>query len=229
MLSQEHLCSIGVVTTFRCCKQLRHIFVLLHTQHKQRNYVIAHMLPLSSSLNVLRTILILLTYLLITYSMEQNPSWEANQETLPRGKIFPHLWDPKVSHRTHKCPPSVPILIHLHPVQTTPSNFLNIHHNIILPSTFGLPNGLFRSGIPTNTICTPLSSTIRATCPTYLIRLDFTTRTIMVKEYKTFSSSLCSFLLSPVTSSFLVPNTLLNALFSNTFSLRPPLNVSDQV
>ena len=34
-----------------------------------------------------------------------------------------------------------------------------------------------------------------------LIRLDFTTRTILGKEYRSFSSSLCSFLHSPITSS----------------------------
>src|SRR5215471_8060313 len=93
----------------------------------------------------------------------------------------------------------------------------------------GLPNGLFPAGFPTNTLCTPLSSPIRATCSAHLIPLDLTTRTILGKEYRSFSSSLCNFLYSPVTSSLLGPNTLLNTLFSNTLSLCFSRNVSDQV
>jgi hypothetical protein len=51
----------------------------------------------------------------------------------------------------------------------------------------GLPNSLFPSGFPTNTLCTPLSSPIRATCPVHLILLDFTTRTMLGEEYRSFS------------------------------------------
>jgi hypothetical protein len=67
----------------------------------------------------------------------------------------------------------------------------------------GLPKGLVPSGFPTKTQCTALPSTIRATCPAHRILLDFTTRTILGKEYRSLSSSLCNFLHSPVTSSLL--------------------------
>ena len=69
---------------------------------------------------------------------------------------------------------------------------------------------------------------MRATFAANLI-LDVITRKIMGEEYRSLISSLGSFLHSPVTSSLLGPNILLNTLFSNTLSLRSSLNVSDQV
>jgi len=49
------------------------------------------------------------------------------------------------------------------------------------------------------------------------------------EKYKSFSSSLCNLLLSPVTSSLLGPNILLSNTFSNTLSFLSSLSVSDQV
>ena len=76
------------------------------------------------------------TYLLTPWSkvlLEKLTGFAANQE-IPR-----ILWNPKVHHRTHKRPPTVPILSQLHPVPTTPSHFLKVHFNIILPSTSWSP------------------------------------------------------------------------------------------
>ena len=73
------------------------------------------------------------TYLL-TYSMVQSPSWEANwfaaSQEIPRISR-----NPKVHYRTHKRPPSVSILGQPNPVHITTSHLLEIHPNIIHPST----------------------------------------------------------------------------------------------
>jgi hypothetical protein len=87
----------------------------------------------------------------------------------------------------------------------------------------------FSLGFPTKTLYTSLLSPIYATCLTHLILLNLITRTLLSEQYRPLSSSLCSFLHSPVTSSLVVPNILRSTLFSNTLSLRSSLNVSDQV
>ena len=116
-------------------------------------------------------------------------------------------------------------------IQSMPPHPTSWRSILILSShlSLGLPSGLFPSGFPIKTLYMSLPSPIRATCPAHLILLDFITRTILGEEYRSLSSSLCNFLYSPVTSPLLGPNILLNALLSNTLSLRSSLNVGDQV
>ena len=67
---------------------------------------------------------LVLTYLL-TYSMVQSPSWEANwfaaSQEIPRISL-----NPKVHYRTHKRPPPVSILGQPNPVHTPTSHLLEI-------------------------------------------------------------------------------------------------------
>ena len=117
------------------------------------------------------------------------------------------------SHETDKSSPS------------PQTNFLKIHLNIILPSTLGFPSGSFPQFSPQKTKYTLLLYMPRSP---HSSRFDHL-HTIFGGEYRTLSSSLCSFLHSPITSSLLGPNIILNSLLPNTHSLRSSLNVSDQV
>ena len=164
-------------------------------------------------------------YLLI-YTMEQSPSWEANQFSASQ-EIPCTLWNLKVHHRIHKCPPPVPILGQLNPVYTPTSHFLKIHLNIILPSTPRSPKqSLFLRFPYQNPVC--LSSPL--SCMSHTSHYSrFYLPTILGEEYRSLSSSLCSVLHDPITLSLWGPNILLSTLFSNTLSLHCALNVSDQV
>jgi len=109
------------------------------------------------------------------------------------------------------------------PARSSPCpHFLNIHLNIILPSTPGSSKWFLPSGFPAKTLYTPLLSPIRSTCCDQLILLDFIIRRVLSGEYRSLSSSLCSFLHSHVISSLVGPNILLHTLFSDTSAYIPP-------
>jgi hypothetical protein len=163
---------------------------------------------------------ILLTYLrssfityLLTYLMKQSPL-EANRFSASQ-EIPRILRNPKVHCRIHKCPPPVAILSQINPVHDPKSYSLKIHFNTIIPSMpesctlslsrrFPYQNPVYISPLPT-------------TCymPVHLILLDFMTRIKFGEQYRSLSSSLCSFLHSPVSSSLLGPNILLSVLYLN--------------
>jgi len=151
--------------------------------------------------------------------MEQSPSWEANRFSVSQ-EIPCNLQNPNVHYRIHKCPPPVPILCQLDSCSHIP-----LPQD---PSTSGSPQWSLSLRFPYQNPAHASSLPIRATCAAHLILLDFITRTTFGEQYRSLSSSLCSFLHSSVTSSILGSDTL-NTLFSDTLSLRSSLSMSNQV
>ena len=118
---------------------------------------------------------------LLTYSMVQSPSWEANW--FAASQEFPRISrNPKVHYRTHKRPQPVSILGQPNPVHIPTSHLLESHPNIIHPSTPRYPQWSLSLRFPRQDPIHPLSSPIRATFPTHLVLLDFISRTILGEE-----------------------------------------------
>ena len=154
-------------------------------------------------------------YILLTYSMVRSPSWAANR--FAASQEIPRISrNPKVHYRTHKRSPPVSILGQPNPVHIPTSHLLEIHPNIIHPSTPRSPQWSPSLRFPHQNPL--LTRTCHMPNPSHSSR--FYHPHDIGWGYRSFISSLCSLLHSPVTSSLLGPNILLNTMFSNTLSRR---------
>jgi hypothetical protein len=126
---------------------------------------------------------------------------------------FPNiLYNLKVHYHVHKNPTLTPILCQINPVQTTPFYF-SLHLNVILPHTFCV--FLVASFV--------LAFQSEPLCIYILLREHYMPRPSHhplldpSNGYKRWSSSLCSFLQPPDTSSHFGLNIYLSTLFWNAF------------
>ena len=97
-------------------------------------------------------------------SLSREANWFAASQEIPRISR-----NPNVHYRTHKRPPPVSILGQPNPVHIPTSHLLEIHPNIIHPSTPRSPQRSPSLQFPHQDPIHPLSSPIRATCPAHLI------------------------------------------------------------
>jgi len=161
--------------------------------------------------------------------MVQIPSWETNR--FAASQEIPRISrNPKVHYLTHKRPPLVPILGQPSPVHIPTTHLLEIHPNIIHPFTPRSPQWSLSFRFPhQDPIHTPLlTHTRHMPSPSHSSRFYHPHNIgwgVHIMELLVMQSLLHS----PVTSSLIGPNILLNTMFSNTLNYVSSRNISDQV
>ena len=124
--------------------------------------------------------------------MEQSPPWEANRFSASQD-VPPILQNPKVHYRIHKCLRPVPILSHsIRSISPHPTSW----RSILISSHLGSPKLSLSLRFPHQNPVYASPLPLRATCPYYLF-LNFITRIMFGEEYRSLSTSLCSFLHYP--------------------------------
>jgi len=160
--------------------------------------------------------------------MVQSPSWEANcfaaSQEIPRISR-----KPKVHYRTHKRPSPVSILGQPNPVHIPTSHLLEIHPNMIHHLRLGLPIGLLPSGFPTKTLYTPSPHPYAPHVQPISFFSILSPAQHWARSTNHLAPRYANLLYSPITSSLLGPNILLNTMFSNTLRFLSSRIVNDQV
>ena len=121
-----------------------------------------------------------------------------------------------------------PILNQIDPIHILTSYCYKIHFNIIPTSMPRSSKSFYPTSVPTTTLYALLFFAICATCPTHFT-LYFITWIMPDNQYRSWHSSLCSLLQSPLISSLLGPIIFLSTLFSYTLGLCSSLNITHQV
>ena len=148
--------------------------------------------------------------------MEQSHSWKANSCSASQ-EIRSKYWDPggllQLSREPATCPHPQPDQSNQCPCPTYCRSLLMLFFHL----RQCLPSGRLHSSCSNKTLC--------ATCSAHPIVLYLITLIILGEEYRSQSSSLCSFLHFPVTLLLFGSSVFLSTLLLKSLSLSSSLNV----
>jgi len=129
--------------------------------------------------------------------MGQSPSWAANR-SLASQEIPRILWSQKVHYRIQKLLLPVPTLSHIKLAHAFTFHFLKIENSIIFPDN---PRSLSLTPPYQHPVrISPVSHTCHMSRPSHFSLFHY--RIIFGEEHRSWSYTLCSLLLSPVTAAW---------------------------